>query len=168
MAARAIRKNLNLFVDGRGYAGDIQDFNAPKLTLKTEDFRAGGMNAPKKLNMGLESLDTDFSLTSYDADVIALFGVQPGADVSFIAREVLEDFDGVVTPVAHYMQGTITEFDPGTSKAGELAPIKITMNLNYYKLQHGDRVLHEIDIENMVQIVDGVDQLANQRAALGI
>jgi len=168
MAGRDIRKNLNLFVDGRGYAGEIKEFNAPKLTLKTEDFRAGGMNAPKVLNMGMEKLDTDFSLTAYDADVIALFGVQAGASVAFVAREVLESFDGTVTPVSHFMQGTITEFDPGTSAAGEMAPIKIAMNLNYYKLQHGDRILHEIDIENMVQVVDGIDQMALQRGALGI
>jgi P2 family phage contractile tail tube protein len=168
MAGRDIRKNLNLFVQGLGYAGEIEDFNAPKLTLKTEDFRAGGMNAPKKLNMGLDLLDTSFSLTAYDPDVIALFGLQAGASVSLIAREVLEDFDSTVTPVVHTMQGTVTEFDPGSSKAGTLAPIKITVNLTYYKLDHGTQTLHEIDVDNMIQFVNGVDQMAAQRAALGM
>ncbi len=30
------------------------------------------------------------------------------------------------------------------------------------------RVIHEIDIPNMIHIVNGVDQMAKQRAALGM
>jgi P2 family phage contractile tail tube protein len=56
----------------------------------------------------------------------------------------------------------------GSWKAGERALLKSSMTLTYYKLQHGDRVIHEIDIENFVRIIDGVDLMAAQRAALGI
>lgn len=168
MAANDIRKNFNLFADGRGYAGQVDEVNAPKLVLKTEDFRAGGMDAPVKLGMGMEVLDADFSLHKYDADVLALFGIAAGQDVQFTLREALESYDGTVTPVAHYMRGKVTEIDPGTSKAGEKPVLKVTLNLNYYKLVHGDRVLHEVDIINMVRIVNGVDQLALTRAALGM
>lgn len=72
MAARNIRKNLNLFVDGRGYAGQIEEFNAPKLALTTEEFRGGGMQGPVEITMGMEKMETDFSLISYDADVLSL------------------------------------------------------------------------------------------------
>lgn len=168
MAARNIRKNLNLFVDGRGYAGQIEEFNAPKLALKTEEFRAGGMNAPIELTMGMEKLETDFTLISYDADVLSLFGVREGALVPFVAREALESFDGVVTPVVHTMRGKIREIDPGTSKAGEKPSLKISMSLVYYKLQHGDKVVQEIDVENMIQSINGTDALAGIRGALGL
>ena len=55
MAARDVRKNFNLFVDGKGFAGQIEEFTPPKLTLKTEEFRAAGMDAPIELTMGLEA-----------------------------------------------------------------------------------------------------------------
>ena len=42
------------------------------------------------------------------------------------------------------------------------------MTLSYYKLQHGARTLQEIDVENMVHIIDGVDRMAQRRAALAI
>ena len=42
------------------------------------------------------------------------------------------------------------------------------MSLTYYKMQHGDQVVHEIDAENMVRIINGVDILAAARNALGI
>lgn len=168
MAARDVRKNLNLFVDGRGYAGQIDDFNAPKLTLKTEEFRGGGMFAPLDLTMGMEALKTDFSLLAYDRNVLASFGVAEGFTAPFVAREVLEDLAGNVTPVVHTMRGKVTELDPGTSAPGGKTSLKVQMSLAYYKLEHGGQVIHEIDVENMVAIVSGVDLLAAQRAALAI
>lgn len=168
MAARDIRKNFNLFVDGRGYAGQADDFNAPKLTLQTEEFRAGGMDLPIDVTMGMEKLTCDFSLKAYDKNVLALFGIVEGANVPLTVREALESFDGTVTPVVHTMRGKITEIDPGTSKPGELPPLKITMSLTYYKMQHGDSVVHEIDAINMVRIINTVDILAGIRNALGI
>jgi P2 family phage contractile tail tube protein len=168
MAARDVRKNLNLFVDGRGMAGQVEEFNPPKLSLKLEEFRAGGMDVPIELTMGMEKLNADFSLISYDKNVLALFGVAEGSTVPFVAREALESFDGTVTPVIHTMRGKIKEMDPGTSKSGDKPMLKISMSLAYYKLQHGDTVVLEIDVENMIRIVNGVDVLSSQRAALGI
>jgi len=167
-AARNVRKNLNLFVDGRGHAGQIVDFNAPKLQLKTEEFRAGGMHAPIELTLGHEKLESDFSLIAYDPDILAQWGVREGQQVQFIAREALESHDGTVTPVAHVLRGKIKEIDPGTSKPGEMPALKITMACSYYKLTHGARVVQEIDVVNMVVVQDGVDVLAPIRAALGI
>jgi len=168
MAARDIRKNFNLFVDGRGYAGQADEFNAPKLTLQTEEFRAGGMDLPIDVTMGMEKLTCDFSLKAYDKNVLALFGIVEGANVPLTVREALESFDGTVTPVVHTMRGKITEIDPGTSKPGELPPLKVTMSLTYYKMQHGDTTVHEIDAINMVRIINTVDVLAAIRNALGI
>lgn len=168
MAARDVRKNFNLFVDGRGYAGQVDEFNAPKLTLQTEEFRAGGMDVPIDVTMGMEKLVADFSLKAYDRNVLALFGVVEGSNVPLSVREALESFDGTVTPVVHTMRGKITELDPGTSKPGELPMLKATLTLTYYKMQHGDTVVHEIDAENMVRIINGIDTLAGIRAALGI
>lgn len=167
MAASDVRKNLNLFVDGRGFAGQIEDFNAPKLAVKVEEYRGGGMNVPVDLDMGQEKMECDFSLIQYSRDVLALFGVAPGASVPLVVREALESFDGTVTPVVHTMRGRIREMDPGTSKAGDKTTLKFTMSLTYYKLQHGSNVVQEIDAENMIHMVDGVDRLAQQRAALG-
>jgi P2 family phage contractile tail tube protein len=168
MAARDVRKNLNLFVDGRGYAGQIEEFNPPKLALVTEEFRGGGMDAPIEITMGMEKLECDFSLIAYDAEVLKLFGVAEGNLVPFVAREALESFDGAITPVVHTMRGKIREIDPGTSKPGDKPSLRVSMALNYYKLQHGATTVLEIDVENMVRVVNGVDALASQRAALGL
>jgi P2 family phage contractile tail tube protein len=168
MAARDVRKNLNLFVDGRGYAGQVEEFNPPKLTLTTEEFRAGGMDLPVELSMGMETLKADFSLISYDRDVLAIFGVVEGAFVPFVLREALQSFDGTTKAVVHTMRGKIISLDPGTSKPGEAPRLKAELSLVYYKLVHDGALIHEIDAENMVRIINGNDALAGQRSALGI
>lgn len=168
MAARDIRKNFTMWVDGRGYAGQVDEFNPPKLTLVTEEFRAGGMDIPIDLTMGMEKMTCDWSMKSYSRDVLALFGVKEGAIVPVTVREALESFDGTVTTVVRNCRGKITELDEGTSKPGEAAVLKITMSLVYYKMTHGGRVIHEIDAENNVRIIDGVNQLADINSALGI
>ena len=46
--------------------------------------------------------------------------------------------------------------------------LKVTMSLVYYKLQHGQNTIHEIDVENMIQVINGVDVLQSIRSALGM
>jgi uncharacterized protein len=168
MTARDVRKNFNLFVDGLGYAGQANNVNPPKLTKKTEEFRGGGMNMPVKLGMGMEAMDADFSMIQFSKDVLSLFGLAEGQYIPITLRENLESYDGTATPVIHVMRGQITELDQGTVEAGAKPDIKVSMNLNYYKLQHGDTVVQEIDVINMIHIVNGVDVLAEQRANLGM
>lgn len=168
MAARDVLKNINIFVDGRGYAGQVQDFTPPPLTLQTEEFRAGGMDAPIDLTMGMEKLETSFNLRAYDSDVLALFGVREGTSVPFTARAALESFDGTVKAVVLKMRGKITSIDAGTWTPGELGSLNVTMTLTYFKQEHDGQVIHEIDVENMVRVINGTDALADIRAALGM
>lgn len=167
MAARDVRKNANLFFDGRGYAGQLVEFNPPKLTLKTEEYRGGGMDLPVDMTQGMEKLTTDFSLKCYDRYVLSWFGVSEGNEVPFVVREALESFDGTVKAVKHTMRGKITEIDPGTTKAGESPDLKVSMTLSYYKLEHDGVVVHEIDAINMVRVIGGQDLLSQIRNALG-
>lgn len=168
MAARDVLKNINLFVDGRGYAGQIDEYNAPDLTIQTEDYRAGGMDAPIAIDMGMEALETSFSLIAYDADVLSLFGVAEGQQVPFTARGALESYDGAVKPVVHTMRGRITSLARGTWAPGQKPALQVTMRLDYYKEEIDGVTINEIDVVNMVRIVAGVDRLAAQRAAIGI
>lgn len=169
MIARGILKNWNLIADGRGYAGNIESYSPPDLSLATEEFRAGGMDAAVDLDMGMEKLEASFTLTGYDPEVLILFGIEVGsAGVQLTARGATEDPDGRVHSEAHYMRGTITKMTQGAWKAGESSKIEVTVSLRYYRHEHDSRVLHEIDVLNMVRVVNGTDRLAAQRKAIGL
>ena len=46
--------NTNLFVDGINFAGDVPSLTLPKLAVKTDEYRAGGMAGAIELAQGLE------------------------------------------------------------------------------------------------------------------
>ncbi|WP_296652902.1 phage major tail tube protein [Paraburkholderia sp.] len=168
MAIQDIRKYFNVFYNGYGMAGKCEEFNPPKLVAKMEDYIGGGMFAPAEITMGLEKLETDFTLKSFDKNVLSTFGVVEGTPLTASLREVLEDDDGTQTGVVHTLRGKVKEIDQGTVKTGEAAKLKTTMALTYYRLDHGGTTVWEIDVANMIFKQNGTDVLANVRNLLGI
>ncbi len=162
-----ILKNMALFVDGRGYAGNCEELTPPKLTMKTEEFRNGGMDAPVEIEMGMEKLEASFTLTRFDASVLKLFGLAPGNVTPLTFRGAVESEDGTTRAVVINLRGKLRELDPGSWKPGDKATLKAAVAVRYYKLTHDGVVIHEIDPVNMVRVINGVEQLAGQRAALG-
>ncbi|PPD36011.1 MAG: phage major tail tube protein [Methylomonas sp.] len=168
MALNDIMKNMNLFVDGFGYAGNVEELVPPKLTMKMEEMRNGGMDAPIDIEMGMEKLEAEFMLTKYDANVLSLFGLAPGNNIAVTFRASLSSEDSIETAVAVQMRGVLKEMDSGTWKPGDKMTLKMMLSLRYYKHTIGFRVVHEIDIPNMIRIVNGIDQLALTRRNIGL
>jgi hypothetical protein len=166
--ASDILKGFTVFVDGRGYAGEVQELQLPKLSLTTEDFRAAGMDAPVGIETGMEKLESTMTTPKQCAELLSLFGLTTGTDTQLTARGSLESFDGTVTPVVVQLRGRLRSIEPAAWKSGEVGASTYTFDLTYYKREQGGRVLHEIDVINMVRIVNGVDQLAARRSALGM
>ncbi|MBJ8554072.1 phage major tail tube protein [Acinetobacter bereziniae] len=166
--AADIRKNWNIFIDGKGYAGKADEYNPPELEEENEDYRAAGMDAAIDIRTGMKKLTSDFTLNSHSRDTLALFGVKQGKSTTVIVREAMESFDGTVTAIEHTMQGKVVKISQGKVKAGELPKDKYDMSLTYYKQTIAGKVIHEIDVINMVRIIDGVDVLADIRNAIGI
>ena len=157
--------HFNLFVDGRGYAGMADEIVLPKLTIKTEDYRAGGMDVPIPIEMGMEKLEADFTLAEYDSFIIRQFGFQQGGPIALHARGALKRH-ALAVPVSCHMRGIITELDFGTWKAGDKSQLKFKVYCTYYRYAHAEEVLIEIDADNMTRVINGVDQLAAVKAAL--
>ena len=67
-------KNMNLFNDGATYLGQIGEVTLPKLSRNMEDWRGGGMNAPIKIDQGMEGLELEAQCGGFMRDVFAQFG----------------------------------------------------------------------------------------------
>lgn len=168
MAARDVLKNFNVFVDGRGLIGQTEEYSPPDLTLQTETFRGGGQDAPSSIDMGMEEMETSFTLIAYDEKVLALFGVGNGAQVPLKIRGALQSNDNTVRPVEHTMTGLITQISRGSWTPGQKTSLQITMKLRYYQETVAGQVITEIDIDNMKRIIAGTDHLAEIRTAIGM
>ena len=168
-AAEKILKNFNLYVDGRGYAGNVSELTLPPLNLKLDEHRTGGMDAPISVDMGMEKLECSFSLSEHGSDVLRLFGVNSnGRGIALTARGSVESITGEKVPVVVNMEGTVTSIEDDAWQAGEKVMQKFTVQLVGYKYLYNGDLIHHIDIPNMIRIVNGVDQLAQTRANIGL
>lgn len=181
-----VLKNFNLFIDGKGYAGRVKEVSLPKLTLRTEEFKLGGLDTPVQVDMGLDKLESDITLSEYDVDVIKLFGMEDtslipiamrgsgldgavnaltdalglssSGDVSCTLRGGLND-EYQVIPVVVHLRGAIIELDFGQWQPGESAPLKMRLALRYYRLKINDDNLVEIDVDNFIREINGSNQV---------
>lgn len=167
-AAKDILKNFQLFVDGRGYAGEVPEFTPPQLVRQTERFRAGGMDASVPVDMGQEDMETTFSTPTMHAEVQQLWGMNAGQNVPLVLRGALVSQDETVKPVVYTMRGKIRVVNEGTVTAGGMPSITYTYDPTYFKKEIDGQTVTEIDVENMICVVNGVDQLEQRRAAIGL
>jgi hypothetical protein len=148
-----VLKNMNLFVDGRGYAGRIDEIQLPKLTLKTEEHRAGGMDVPVEIDLGMDKLEAELTISDYDPEVYKLFGLLDLKPVQITIRGAIQAQGEDAKPVVVNLRGGWREIDAGTWKPGDKSTLKVSVAASYY---------------NLVRKVGGVDQMAAIRTAIGL
>ena len=164
-----ILKNANLFIDGTGYAGRIDEITLPKLDANTEEHRAGGMDAPIQVDMGMEGMEATFVLSDFDENIYMQFGMLENNEIPCTVRGSIQaQGTGEAQPVVANLRGGWKTLDPGTWKPGDKNTLTVTMPLRYFKLQINGTEVAEIDIPKMIRTINGTDQLAQQRGHLGI
>ncbi len=165
-------KKLNVFLNGDNWVGVAEDFTPAKLSRKFEPYRGGGMGGAVNIDMGMEdsALDVSFTFGGYGEELLRCMG-EPKADGSSIrfAGSVQRDDTGEVGAVEIICRGRFKELDRGTLKSGDNTQAKVSMVNTYYKEIIDGQVIHEIDLINMIEIgPDGVDRMAEHRAAIGL
>ena len=160
--------DTHLFMGGISFAGDVPSVTLPKLTVKTESFRGGGMGGEIELDVGLEKLEASFVTIGVRREAMKFFGLADQTSGNAVFRGAFKGLGGKVTPVIATMRGLLKELDMGDWKPGEKAESKYAMALQYYKLEVEGRVIYEIDMVNCVRVIDGVDQMADVRSAIGL
>ncbi|MCG5240436.1 phage major tail tube protein [Azospirillum doebereinerae] len=165
-----VLKNMSLFVDGSGYAGRVDVLTLPKLVLKTAEHRAGGMDMTVLLDMGMEKLEAILKLSDFDPDLFRSFGLLDTVGIPVTLRGAFQaQGSAEVSSVVVSLRGGWVEMDAGEWKmGGEKSTLTVKMAVRYYKLTMNGDDLVEIDAVNMVRTIGGIDQLAVQRAAIGL
>lgn len=162
-----ILKNFNVYVDGRGYAGRVEEITLPKLTIKTEEFLGAGMAAPVEIDMGMEKLEMDLTFAEYDTELFKLFGLTNGSETAFTIRGAIQGAGNTESVVIN-VRGFFKELNCDTWKPAEKAALKCSIACTYYKLSIAGVELIEIDPINMVRNVNGSDQLSAFREILQV
>ncbi|MGA9700260.1 phage major tail tube protein [Pseudomonas sp.] len=160
--------NCVMFLDGVSFSGDVPSMTLPKLSTKSEEYRGGGMSGPVDLPTGLEKLEAAWTTNGVRKESLKFFGLADQTACNVVFRGSFKGQKGTVKAVTVTLRGSLKELDMGDWKPGDKAETKHAMAVTYYKLQIDGRVMYEIDFANMVQVINGVDQLAAERSALGL
>ena len=98
--------NTNLFVDGVSFAGDVPSLTLPKLTVKTEAHRGGGMAGEIEMDVGLEKLEASWTTTGVRRESLKYFGLSDQTGCNAVFRGAFKGLKGQITPVIATMRGS--------------------------------------------------------------
>lgn len=158
-----------VYLNGVGYMGEAEDVKLPELKIKREEFRGGGMDIPVDVDLGMEKLETEFKLFSYDPMVFRRFGLLGQfARTPLTFRGHLEGQDGVTQGVKINMDVRIMENIADNWQAGEKASVTVRCAVDFYEYIQNERVLIRIDPLGFHRVIDGVDQMLEARINLGL
>lgn len=159
---------MNLFIDGVSFSGDVPTLSLPKLAIKTDEYRAGGMDMAIEMDQGMEKMEASFSTRGVRRDAMKYFGLADGSAFNAVFRGSFKEHKARTTSVVATLRGMLKELDFGDWKPGEPAEFKYAIAVSYYKLEVAGSLMYEIDPVNCVRVINGVDQLASVRRDLGL
>ena len=160
-------KNFNMFADGESFVHQVAEIALPKIAEKVEAYRGGGMLGEVDIGLGLEKLEMEMTIRDLAIPIMRRFGLVGIASAMIRFNGAYqEEGIGIVTAAELVVRGKHVEIDPGTAKAGDDTSWKVKSTLSYLKWTINGRVEVEIDMLGPVFVVDGVDRMAQIRAAL--
>ncbi|MEX0319443.1 MAG: phage major tail tube protein [Ruegeria sp.] len=160
---RTIR-NFNTFIDGVSYAGRATEAKLPELNLQLANHRGGGMDAPIAIDMGMEAMKAEVTLAEWPPELVKMFGVRrrlvlrPGA---------MGEHDFSADSYVATIGGRWSMVNFGDLKPGSDVPMKLKLEVDYFRMLKDGDELFEIDVEAGKRVIGGVDQLAGIRASMG-
>jgi P2 family phage contractile tail tube protein len=162
-----ILRHFTWWVDGKSLHMEVDELTPPSIKDKLEGLYFGGQEID--IALGLEKLEAKAKLATWNPDIAAKMGLAPGKRIRSTFRgQTVDEIDGVSRTVIIVMEHRISG-EPENWKSGDKSGVSHTLNsILFYKHTVDERVIHHIDPQNFVRIVDGVDQLRDAREALGI
>lgn len=164
----SVLKNMNLFNEGQSYLGVVEEVTRPDLERIMEPWRGGGLNGPVDLDMGQSTPVMTWKPGGLVAQPLRQYGVTRinGVMLRF-AGAYQNDETGQVDALEITVRGRHKKIGLGSAKAGEKDSMEVETTCTFYQLViNGEEIVY-IDLLNAIERVNGVDLLAEQRAAIG-
>lgn len=159
-------KGHNIFIDGYDLRGVIGDIERPKITMKTEEFRSGGMFGSVSINQGLEKLSAAITIAGYAETILRRIASTIDGTVFRFSGATQSDDEVGYRKVSGEMIGRITESDPGSNTQGENGESKFNIELIQYAEYVDGKEVFYIDLLQNIFRVDGVDRYQGFNQAL--
>ncbi len=164
-----ILRNFTAFVDGYDLRLEVEELTPPVVRDQTEETKAGALDAPVDIPLGLQKLEAGLKINSRQKELMKKAGLGPGKTIRITFRGVsISEIDGSQQNELLVMQGRINA-DAGAWAAQTVSKTDFKIGtITYYKHLVDGASVYEIDLFNFVRVIGGVDQLAGVRNGLGL
>jgi P2 family phage contractile tail tube protein len=165
-----IFQDFTVWIQDVGKIGEAPEFQPPEINIAVEEFRGGGMDGTVEIPFGVEKIEFDFQLHTWDEQVWQNLGYGPGSlDVPVTFRGYLITPGGAEKGLIITTSSLIKSVKPGKVSAGKKVEMTISLVANYYAqyIDGNNDPIIEIDVFNKVTNIGGTDRSANARRLLG-
>jgi len=150
--------NVNVFIDGIGHLGVVEEVKLPEIKQKLESVNVGGIERDIQTGI-LEKMEAEITLTEYSPVVYAAMAanITKGVPVVFICKAHIVQ-GGKKKGIIVIIAGDITVTD-NSLKGGETAKRTIKVSVRKYVSEIEGKQGAMIDVDNLIALIDGVDIL---------
>jgi len=167
MAVRTPQKiaNVNVFIDGVGHLGVVEEIKLPEIKQKLESANVGGIERDIQTGI-LEKMEAEITLNEYSPIVFAAMAanLKKGLPVVFICKAGITQ-GGERKSLVATISGDVT-VDDSSLKGGEGVKRSIKVSVRQYTLEIDGKQGVMVDVDNLVAVIDGVDILEEIRKAV--
>ncbi|MGJ4953016.1 phage major tail tube protein [Bradyrhizobium sp. HKCCYLS20291] len=163
-----ILQDFTVWIQDIGKIGESPEFQPPEINIEVEQFRGGGMDGTVEIPMGIEKIEFDFQLHTWDEQIWQNLGYGPGSlDVPVTFRGYMLSAAGAEKGVIIETRSLIKSIKPGKAAPGKKVEMTVNLCANYYAHYIDNNLVTEIDVFNKITNIGGVDKTANARQILG-
>ena len=159
-----ILRNCAFWADNDAKVGQVSEVSINLPKTKEESFRNAGMIKERKVAMGHEVDDLEFTMTAFDPATLNLVTGKPGTEHQFMVTGAFVDEDGQTHSGVYFVRGRLSTADAGSWKPGDKAEMKCTVVQNSGKLEMDGAEIFSFD--DFDYSVGGVSQTGDIAAAL--
>ena len=159
--ARQILRDMNILVDGIGNIGVSKSVELPKVEFLTTE--RGGAMAVEEVVPLIKAMNAKISLNEYNTEAFSAANKVFGTGTTIFIKGSTVQGD-VKTPILATLKGKVKLLENPLPEAGKEVEMNMEISVTAYSFEIDGKKKIDIDVENMICVIDGVDLYAELRA----
>lgn len=158
---RQIWRDHNILVNGIGNLGVSKSLKVPEVEFLTSE-RDGAMAVEEVIPL-IKAMIAEIVLNEYNTEVYSAVAKQFNNAPTFFCKGSLVQGDQKI-PVLHTIKGKVKKLGNPIPDRGKEVEMTLEISVTAFSKEINGIKVIDIDLENMICIIDGVDLFAELRA----
>jgi P2 family phage contractile tail tube protein len=158
---RQIWRDQNILVNGIGNLGVSKSLKVPEIEFLTSE-REGAIAVEEVIPL-IKAMSAEIVLNEYNTEVYSAVSKQFSNSPTFFCKGSLVQGDQKI-PVLHTIKGKVKKLGSPIPDRGKEVEMTLEISVSAFSKEINGVKVIDIDLENMICIIDGVDLFAELRA----